>query len=85
MEPSEIGATHGSRIKKRTSHLPRKSASSAVARILASTTTKNWDTTVMTMVFRSESQNVLLSTIRRKFSSPTNCASRPATVAFDTL
>ena len=85
MLPSEIGATHGSRINSRTNHLPRKSTTSAVARMLANTRTNNWETTVMTIVFCSESQNVPLAMMRRKFSSPTKCTSWLATVMLDTL
>ena len=51
MLPSEIGATHGSRIKSRTAHLPRKSLRSASARIFANTNTITFETMAKMKVF----------------------------------
>ncbi|MCY1456962.1 hypothetical protein D9M71_742160 [compost metagenome] len=80
MVPSEIGATHGSRISRRTSHLPRKSLYRAMASILASTTTSSCDSSVNTSALRRERQNVSLSSTRRKFCRPTKCSACLPTV-----
>jgi hypothetical protein len=65
--------------------LPRKSAINVIAKMLASTSTKNCDSTVIRIVFHNDSQNVRLSTACWKLARPTNCSSRLATVAFDRL
>ena len=52
--PSEIGATQGSRIRSRTSHLPRNSLSSARASTVPSTITRTCATNANTKVFRRE-------------------------------
>ena len=46
---------------------------------------ENWEMSVNTTVFFTATQNVSLSTTRRKFSRPTKCISRLATVASDKL
>src|SRR5205809_810331 len=52
--PSEIGAPQGSRIRSRTSHLPRNSLSSARASTVPSTITRTCATSANTKVFRRE-------------------------------
>ena len=69
--PSEIGATQGSRISRRTNHLPRKSRESASASTVASTMTSTWETIANTNVFLSEVWNFVVSTTLVKFRSPT--------------
>ncbi len=53
MLPSEMGATHGSKIKSRTTHFPRKSFIKARARTFASTKTRSWEAMVKMKVFLS--------------------------------
>src|SRR5689334_25337784 len=68
----EIGAAHGSRIRKRTTSLPRNGFKRARARMLPRKMTRNWETKVKTKVFRSARWNTGLPSTERKFCSPTN-------------
>src|SRR5918996_2605682 len=65
------GVVQGSRMRKRTIHLPRKSASRMLARILPNSTMSTIEMTVMTSVLRSDCQKTGSSKARRKASSPT--------------
>ena len=69
--PSEIGATHGSRMSRRTIHLPRKSRASASASTVPRAITRTWATTAKTKVFLSEVWNLMVWTTLTKFLSPT--------------
>jgi len=70
--PSEIGATHGSRIRNRKIDLPKKGFARHVARILPSTSTSACDTTVKMSVLPSAFTKVGLSSALRMLSRPTN-------------
>src|SRR6058998_3535227 len=74
--PSEMGATQGSKIRRRISHLPRKSLSRARASTLVKTITSTWETTAKTKVFFSEVWNFVVETTLTKFLNPE--AQRPA-------
>src|SRR2546425_5291297 len=65
------GATQGSKIRRRISHLPRKSLSRARASTLARTITSTWETTANTKVFFREVWNFVVETTLTKFLSPT--------------
>src|SRR3990170_1916785 len=64
------GVVHGSRTRKRTSHLPRKSAIRMFARILPNTTMKIIETVVKMRVFHSDFQNTGSSKTREKLVKP---------------
>ena len=67
------------------SHLPLKSARSAIASTLANTRTRICEMIVKTIVFSSATQNVWLSITRWKFSRPVKLILVLPTVALETL
>src|SRR5262249_49139004 len=71
MVPSEIGATHGSRIRKRKIDLPQNSLVRQVARILPSTSTRACETSVKMNVLPSDFRNVGLSSALSTLARPT--------------
>ena len=73
---SEIGAAHGSRIRKRARPLPRNGFISARASTLPSTITVSCETKVNTNVFQRARRKTALATTFSKFCSPTNENSR---------
>src|SRR6267143_6841748 len=75
MLPSEIGATQGSRMSKRTTHFPRNSFCRETARTVARKITITCEVTAKRNVFRSARRKLGSSSAERKFSHPTN---RPA-------
>src|SRR5690242_10091661 len=83
MLPSETGATHGSRIRRRTNHLPRKSFASAIASTDDSTMTTICEMKAKRKVFLSDAQNVGSANAPRKFSKPTKCPTDDETVTSD--
>ena len=79
---SATGAAHGSRIRKRMNHLPRKSLMRKCARNAAQTTTIACETNVKRNVFRSASRKTGSSHWLAKFSSPTQSPRSEPAVAF---
>ena len=69
---SATGAAHGSRIRKRRNHFPRKSLISWCARSAATRTTIRFESTVKTTVLRSARRKFSSAHWSTKLSSPTN-------------
>src|SRR6266568_405941 len=69
--PSAIGATHGSKIRKRMKPRPRNGCSRAMARILAPTITTIWEQMVKINELRMATRKLGLCRMLRKFSRPT--------------
>ena len=69
--PSAIGAAHGSRIRNRRIHRPRKGCMSACARMPAPSSTITCEMIVNQNVFQSACWKIAFAHSCRKFASPT--------------
>ncbi len=74
------GVVHGSRMRNRTIHLPRKSRVSTRARILARTSTRTMVTKVMKRLFVSERRKTGSFSTARKLRRPTKSYDASPTV-----
>ena len=77
MLPREMGATQGSSTSRRTTHLPRKSLCSAMARMLERTSTRICETKAKTKVFPIAPRKLESCRAEVKFRSPMKLAVWP--------
>src|SRR5512141_2186572 len=69
--PREIGAVHGSMMRKRTSHFPRNVLRRAVASSRDRRTTMLWEAKVKKTVFHNDNRKTGSSSAAAKFRRPT--------------